>query len=180
MDQLVTLPSLFAWLFLPGEFSSCPLVDIVDCIRVWIKWWPYSRACISVSLGMFPACPLVGVLNRIRVEFEPWPYSLCLLGPLHRDCFPYLLPWLISITMFKYLVWIRSWPDLTLCVSMAPHIWNVSRTVPLLMSMARFSLKTVRRTASNGSAGGSLLTMPGLTAFNATHEAERRQQLEVT
>ena len=45
---------------------------------------------------------------------------------------------------------------------------------PLLMS------QTVRRTASNGAAGGSLLTMPGLTAFNATHEAERRQQLEVT
>eukprot|EP00903_Cladosiphon_okamuranus_P018219 g16758.t1 len=40
-------------------------------------------------------------------------------------------------------------------------------------------LQTVRRTASNGAGGGSLLTMPGLTAFNATHEAERRQQLEV-
>lgn len=40
--------------------------------------------------------------------------------------------------------------------------------------------KTVRRTASNGAGGGSLLTMPGLTAFNATHEAERRQQLEVS
>lgn len=40
--------------------------------------------------------------------------------------------------------------------------------------------KTVRRTASNGAGGGSLLTMPGLTAFNATHEKERRQQLEVT
>ncbi|CAM9094134.1 unnamed protein product, partial [Hapterophycus canaliculatus] len=40
-------------------------------------------------------------------------------------------------------------------------------------------LQSVRRTASNGAGGGSLLTMPGLTAFNATHEAERRQQLEV-
>ncbi|CAM9542712.1 unnamed protein product [Ectocarpus sp. 4 AP-2014] len=40
-------------------------------------------------------------------------------------------------------------------------------------------LQAVRRTASNGAGGGSLLTMPGLTAFNATHEAERRQQLEV-
>lgn len=39
--------------------------------------------------------------------------------------------------------------------------------------------KAVRRTAANGAGGGSLLTMPGLTAFNATHEAERRQQLEV-
>lgn len=44
----------------------------------------------------------------------------------------------------------------------------------------RVIVKAVRRTATNGAGGGSLLTMPGLTAFNATHEAERRQQLEVT
>ncbi|CAN0095536.1 unnamed protein product [Ascophyllum nodosum] len=40
-------------------------------------------------------------------------------------------------------------------------------------------LQGVRRPAPNGAGGWSLLTMPGLSAFNATHEAERRQQLEV-
>lgn len=41
------------------------------------------------------------------------------------------------------------------------------------------NVQTARRTSTNGAGGGSLLTMPGLSAFNATHEAERRQQLEV-
>ena len=49
-----------------------------------------------------------------------------------------------------------------------------------LLAPPRLCSKTVRRTASNGAGGGSLLTMPGLTAFNATHEADRRQQLEVS
>lgn len=38
----------------------------------------------------------------------------------------------------------------------------------------------VRKNASNAGSGVSLLTMPGLTAFNAAHETERRKQLEVS
>lgn len=38
----------------------------------------------------------------------------------------------------------------------------------------------VRKDKGSGEpGGGSLLTMPGLQAFNAAHEAERRKQLEV-
>lgn len=40
-------------------------------------------------------------------------------------------------------------------------------------------LQIVRKKDGNGAGGGSLMTMPGLSAFNAAHEAERRKQLEV-